>query len=569
MSGSLRRASLVVLLLAGSCQAADQWLRLVSAHFELYTDGDEKRGRELIQYFEQIRGFFLQVTPTRLAEDFPVRLVVFQNMAELQPYSPRPGTAAYYVRSPKRDYIVLGDLSPESYKTAAHEYTHLIVRHSGLKIPVWLNEGWADVYSSLHAVKGGVAVGDLLPARMQPLEAGQWLDFKTLMSVTQTSPIYNEGDRTGLFYGESWALAHMLFLAPDYKQNFAKFVTALNRGSSAEEACQIAYGKSGDQVFADLKTYLTRKKLYGAVFETKLGGGETVPLVTRITPLISKLALGDLLVATGKADQALAEYAGLEDKSSESPELAEAIGFAALAKQDIPLAYRSFGKAYSLGSADPQMCAILAQMSVANRQSPAVAIPMLERALKVKPDFNEARMQLGFLRVANKEYETGIQLLGSLATVSPERAPAVFITLAYAYLQTGDLAQARQNIETAKKWAKADEDVQRLAGLEGLLAAREKLPVPPKPGEKLQTAEGLVDAVECSASGNRIVMQAGVKRLTFALPDPKAIEFTNVGGKPLQIKCGAQPQAFKVKVDYAPVSVLEQGITGVVRRLDY
>ena len=63
-------------------------------------------------------------------------------MAEFTPYSPRANSAAYYVRSPKRDYIVMGDLSPESYKTAVHEYTHLIVRHSGLRIPIWLRDSF-------------------------------------------------------------------------------------------------------------------------------------------------------------------------------------------------------------------------------------------------------------------------------------------------------------------------------------------------------------------------------------------------------------------------------------------
>jgi len=568
MLQSILRSGAILLLFAGSCHAAD-WLRFTSAHFELYTDGDEKRARDLIQYFEQIRGFFLQVTPTHLSEDFPVRLIVFQNTTEYAPYSPRAMTGAYYVRSPKRDYIVLGDLSAETYKSAVHEYTHLIVRHSGLRIPVWLNEGWADVYSSLHPVKGGVAVGDLLPARMKPLEDGPWLDFETLTSVTPQSPIYNEGDRTGLFYGESWALAHMLFLAPDYKQNFAKFVTALHRGSSAAEACQLAYGKTGAQVYSDLKLYLSRKKLYGAMFDTKLTKAETEPNLTRVSPTDSRLTLADLLVALGRVDQAMAQYTSLEQTEPDNPNLAQAIGFAALAKQDIPLALRSFSKAFDAGSDDPQMCAILAQMMVVNHQPPSVAIPVLERALKVKPDFLEAQTQLGFLRVADKQFEAGVAALSKLPTVTPERAPAVFITLSYAYLQTGDLRQARENIESAKKWVKSAEDIQRLGSLENLVAAREKLPSPPTPGEKLQSIEGTVDTIDCAKEGNRLVMQAGLRRVSLLLPDPKAIEFTFAGGKSLQIKCGSQPQPFKVKIDYAPVSVMEQGVAGVIRRLDY
>ena len=39
----------------------------------------------------------------------------------------------------------------------------------GLKIPLWLNEGWADVYSTLRPMGKETAVGDLLEDRMRIL----------------------------------------------------------------------------------------------------------------------------------------------------------------------------------------------------------------------------------------------------------------------------------------------------------------------------------------------------------------------------------------------------------------
>lgn len=564
----MHRAATLLFLLAASANAADPWQRISTPHFELFTNDGDKAGRDLIQYFEQVRGFFLKVSPVRLNEDFPVRLIAFRNKEQFAPNSPRPQIAAYYMGSPKRDYIVMADLSPESYRVAVHEYTHLIVRHSGLRIPIWLNEGWADVYSSLHAVKGGVAVGDLLPDRIKMLEAGPWLDFATLTSVGPQSPIYTEGDRTGLFYGESWALAHMLFLAPDYKQNFAKFVTALHRGSSAAEACQTALGKSSDEVFSDLRAYLGRKKLYGTVFQTTLEKASEEPEHARLTDFDARLVLADLQVALGRNDVATREYEALEKLEPNRPEVAQSLGFMALGKRDFPLAVRYFTTAWSEGSTDPQMLVTLAQLQVANKQPPAQVIPLLERALQAKPDFSEAQMQLGFLRVAERQFEAGISVLMSVQNVTPERATGVFTTLAYAYLQTGDLERARQNLDTAKKWARAPEDAQRLAQLGGLLEARAKLAAPPRPGEKMQSAEGVVQAVDCGPAGNRLRLLAGERMLVFLLPDPKSVEFTFAGGKTLTLRCGPQTP-FRVRVDYAPVSVMEQGVTGVIRRLDY
>ena len=566
----MRSAAILLLLsVPGACSAADQWLRIVTPHFELYTDDTPKSGRDLIQYFEQVRGFFVTVSPVHLPEDSAVRLIVFRNKEEFAPYSPRAMAGAYYIGNPKADYIVIQDATPESYKNAVHEYTHLIVRHSGLRIPVWLNEGWADVYSSLHPVKGGVAVGDLLPDRLKALEGASWLDFETLTSVTIQSPIYNEGDRTGVFYGESWALAHMLFLAPDYKPNFAKFVTALHRGSTAAEACQIAFGKSSAVVFQDLRTYFTRKKLYGAVFQTTLGKAETIPEQTAVPPFEARLVMADLLVALGRFDPATREYEALDKIQPGRPEVAQSLGYMALIKRDNPRAADYFYKAYTAGDSDPRMCLALAQLELAARQPPSRIIPILERALKSKTDFPEAMLQLGLLRVADRQFESGIGMLMSIQNVTPERAPALFITLAYAYLETGDLEMAKQNAETAKKWAQTPQDTERLAQMTEFIEARAKLPVPPRPGEKLQSVEGIVQAVDCGTGGNSLRLQAGERTLDLLLPDAKAVEFSLAGGKSLEIHCGPQQPPFRVKIEYAPVSVMEKGLTGVIRRLDY
>ena len=149
------------------------------------------------------------------------------------------------------------------------------------------------MYSSLRPVRGGVAVGDLIPGRVDAL-GGRWLTFEALTSVDQRSPVYNEGERAGVFYAESWALAHMLFSAPDYSPNFPKFVNALHAGKTSAEACRIAFEKSPDQVFDDLRNYFGRKRIYGTVFETSLGKSATQPAVNNVAEFDTRLMLADV-----------------------------------------------------------------------------------------------------------------------------------------------------------------------------------------------------------------------------------------------------------------------------------
>ncbi|MES1257072.1 MAG: hypothetical protein ABUS51_01530, partial [Acidobacteriota bacterium] len=195
-------------------------------------------------------------------------------------------------------------------------------------------------------------------------------------------------------------------------------------------------------------------------------------------------------------------------------------------------------------------------------------IPILERAVHAKPDYADALLQLGVLRIAVRRFDEGIQALMSIQNVTPERATALFFPLAYAYLETGDLDRARENALTARKWAKTPEQSGQLDHVLEFIEARAKLPAPPRPGEKLQMLEGLAQSVECGAAGNRLRLQAGGEDLSFSLPDPKAIEFITATGGSLTLQCGPQ-KPFRVVLEYAPVSVMDKGITGVIRRLEY
>ena len=45
-----------------------------------------------------------------------------------------------------------------------------------------------------------------------------------------------------MFYAESWALVHMLNLAPDYREHLPQYVMLLANGTDAPEAFRMAFG---------------------------------------------------------------------------------------------------------------------------------------------------------------------------------------------------------------------------------------------------------------------------------------------------------------------------------------
>ncbi len=548
--------------------AAEHWVHLTTPDFELYTSAGEKQGKDAVRHFEQVREFFLQASPVRGASDVPLRIFQFDSESQFQPYRPNDHTAGYFVSTPARDYVVMGNQTTEAFAPAIHEYMHLIVRHSGLKIPTWLDEGWADVYSTLRPMGKGIAVGDLQPDRMRALTTEQWLDFDTLTSVDNKSPVYNEAARVGIFYAESWALVHMLYLSSEYKANFGKFVMALHNGKSASEACSIAFGRSADAVFADLHKYFDRKKIYGTVFETRIGHSDADIASAALPEFDARLALADLLVAIGKRNEAKEEYARLEKEQPDRVDLDQSIGNLALLSRDAKTAREYFTKAYDAGATDPQMCFELAVLERDAKQPPAKIIPILERSLQSKPGFTAALVQLGMTRLDARDFEGAVSTLMAIPKITPQFAPAVYCGLGYARVQNGDLDTATKDVETCRQWAKTDADISRAERIQKLIDARSKPSAAVRSGEKLQRVAGIARNVECAPEGNRLQITLAGKVATFDLPEPDAVELPSAPSADFSFACGPQ-QPIRMGVEFAPPRTAMETSAGIVRRLEY
>ena len=409
--------------LMGVSVNAEVWVKLTSPHFELYTDAGAKKGREAILYFEQARDFFEKASPVSQPGNFPVRLILCDGEPTYYPFRPNGSAIAYYGMGKNRDYIVMGDSKAEVFRLALHEYTHLVVRHSGLQLPTWLNEGWADVYSSMRITAKGAAVGDMLEDRVRFLDTVDWLSFEQLIGVTRESPVYNEQTRAGIFYAESWALTHMLYLAPDYRAGFGAFIRALQAGQGTEAAMRGAWGKSSIEVFGDLRKYLSRKKVYGTEFQVKLEKQVADPTLTEPSPTEVGMMKADLFGAIGKNADAVAEFQRLVAAYPESPEALKYAGDVAVGKRDY-----------------------------------AAATAAYDRALIVRPDFLEARLSLGFAWLAMNQPGRALQVLQEIKRVDAAIASNLFNGLALCHLALGELDKAAGSAEKALKYARTDQE---------------------------------------------------------------------------------------------------------------
>jgi tetratricopeptide (TPR) repeat protein len=521
---------------------ADPWLQIRSAHFELFTTGGERAGRDMVRHFEQVRDFFVQVFGFKSADDKPVRIVAFHSDKEFLPYRPSEAATAFYHNGSEHDYIVMS--STEYFAVATHEYTHLLIAQIGGTVPVWLNEGLAELYSTLEQQGDKVVVGIPPTGRGMVLLRERWLPLDTLLSVDHSSPLYNEKLRASVFYSESWALVHMLTLDSKYRPHLAAMLDALKTEDSAA-AFQKAYRKSTAQVQADLEEYAQRQTLHGVSFKIPPEKAEESPQVEPHSGMLARLALAEMLTEyPGKIAQASEMYAALARDYPQRWEVEAALGRFAWRERHNREAVTHFAHAAELGDSDPQMFLDYAR-ALAVTAHPEDAVKALRNAIRLDPPFKEAHYELGLALLRANSWREAMAQLQLSRPLKPQQASRYFYGMAYSAFRLGDAIAARNYVDQGRAYTKIPEELSALNGLSETLG-------PP-------VVEGILEAVDCQGKTARLhVRVKDIERL-FLISDLTLAK---------DLACGPAGNT-PVRIEFQAMPVTATGADGIVRKLEF
>jgi hypothetical protein len=215
------------LAVAGSFQlwAGANLTKLTTPDMEVYTTDSGMAATKVLQALEQSEWFFKTASGFEFTAERPLKVLALKSVEEYAPFRLNRSAFAHYIRAQKRDYIVLQDIRPEHLHAAIHEYTHYVMKSLGFSLPIWLNEGLADFYSSILIQGQDVIVGGILPERLMTLDRQSPLDLKTLVAADQGSPILNDPATVRVFYAESWALTICWFRVIITRRDSEAFLT--------------------------------------------------------------------------------------------------------------------------------------------------------------------------------------------------------------------------------------------------------------------------------------------------------------------------------------------------------
>lgn len=539
---------LLIFAAATALHAQIRFTRIDSPHFELYTDGAKGRAIDILEHFEKVRSFFSQTINPHESSRKP-RVVVLNSGKAFAAFVDRKTTAAYYIGLPHRDLIVIGPGgNAEDSRVITHEYTHLLVHQAGMRIPLWMNEGIAELYSTLQPVANKMRVGTPINSHLLRLRR-DWLDIRQVLKAES----YGSDDHVGPFYSMSWAIAHMMLLEDDLRVKWPRFIEALEKGMPPEQALKKVFGLTPQQLEQHVQGYIRSKTVNIVDFNFKWEEWKEKAQTRPATELENGLAMVDLYLSGKNIEPAIRHAEKLAAAFPQAFEPWEGLATARMHSGDFEGAATAIREAFERGSDNPTLLARGASLTVSDR---ALARRMIDRAITADSGHFEAQLQLAAWHMQARDYAAALAAARRITRISHEDTPRYMALYVQAAARSGDMAAAQAAVKEFQAYAVSDKDK---AMAEKLAASidRDDPPVADTTGA-IGVAVGLL--VEVACEDNRQVLHVataqGVRQIVV-----DSSQALMVGGENVKVGCGAQKRKRRVRVGVSS--------EGLARKLEF
>ncbi len=473
-----------------------QWSEVRTAHFNVFSCGVTRDVYKLAARLEQFCEAFtlLATNGAQAVASPPIVVMAFPDHESMKPFLPlyqgKPANlAAFFQRGSDENLIVLATPGQDSgyadLEAIYHEYTHLLFRHNDRDWPLWLKEGMAEVYSTFETSGYNIRIGKPIEHHLRLLEQQPWMPLAELFAVAHNSPQYNERNRQGVFYAESWLLTEFLMAGdnPVYKARFAQFMDRLHQGQLPEPAFTNAMQASLPAMETELRRYLKRGQLTPIGLALKSDISAPVKLTTRnVTPIEIYFRLGDELLRIDRLDTAELYFNQAQKLAPDSPLPCEGLGLLAAERKQHDAALRNLNEAIQRGSDSFLVYYVYARekyrltADAQDRYAPLKGQAAgeirneLQQSLALMPDFAPANELLGFFEMVQGENLPAAENYLRRAIDLEQENPSYCFSLAQLQLRNHNADAARQTLQplllpnvNAELRAQAQEMIQEMA----------------------------------------------------------------------------------------------------------
>jgi len=560
------------------------WSRLRSPNFLFLSDASDRQLRDTARRLEQFRETMLRALPgSQASSPVPTIVLVFQKDASFSPFKPRfegrtVDVSGLFLGAQDLNYLAVNIEHGEAgFSTVFHEYAHFLVSNRLGRVPVWVNEGIAQFYESFEDRESGrvAIIGSPIRDHVAVLRDSTLIPIEELITVTQDSPVYNEGSRRGVFYAESWALVHYLILGNKARRpQFVDYLDRLRRGETGAHAFQSAFQAAPATLHRELRDYVNQVRMTAlrVTFDDQLG--TVVPdHGEKITALEADVYLGDLQARLDRSEEARERLEKVLERQPGTARATRALGLMELRAGRLEPAVTLLERAATEGPEDGLVqaalgSALIARLSTleedAEQYAPTLerAHSVLARAVELDPELAHPSALLAYTELAlGGDLKRATTLLARAVARAPARED-YRLMLARALLQGREFESARA-LSTALAANGSDSDVREEAQdlLRDISTAAQTASRSPRVASvpalrQVQAGEtrvlGTLRGLVCQGERAVFVLQSEGRLLQLRQdPAKPAVLISYIPDPPASLVCGSLTPARRALVTYS------------------
>jgi len=455
--------------------AGPKWMRLDSGHFSVLTDSDEKKGRDIIVRFEQMRAEFGQLLyKSRVNMPEPIDIIAVASEDEYEKVAPpRQGVglgSGFVIAGEDRYYFVLNLSRDESWRAVSRDFAQFLLNYNYPPTQSWFDVGFTEYFSSLQLNDKQMQIGGA-PAQGESfaklLNGSEWLSLPELFA----RPEHSGGSNQALFEAESWMIMHYLLNKEKLPAAGVYFGAVENEKLPVEQAIQKAFGMSSVPFEQAVKDYF--HSIAGTLQPTGQGKGPALQNAAPapVTADVVGTSTHEILEGEAQAlvaemevrlpehrDQARKELASIIDQPKMNNVVAHrALAWDAIQKKDYEDAIEELGNALAIDNKDPMTHYYLAwgkfqqaRSSGEEMKGLANMIQDLHFVLDWNREFAEAYYMLAVAQTEGGGLRAAADSIRAAILLSPRR--------------TDYLLELARIYEDGKNWDAATALLERLAG---------------------------------------------------------------------------------------------------------
>jgi tetratricopeptide (TPR) repeat protein len=468
--------------------AKDNWLEIKSPNFIVVSNAGEGEARKMADQFERFREMFHESFPN-FRVDLGKPLVIFavkneDGMKTLLPgyweVKGRVHPDGFFMPGEERDYVaVRTNVEAENpYQVVYHEYTHALMDLNYRGLPIWLGEGLAEYFGNSTIQDKDIKTGKISQSHLLELQQNRLIPIDALLQADAHSPYYNEQNRAGVFYAESWAIVHYLMTDPEARkrQLLGNFFKEWDASGNQVEAAQKTFGdlkKFGNA----MESYAHQNMFYIVTVHVTVHSDPKSYPVRQLSPAEVASYTALFLTHMRRSQEAQAQ---INEALRDDPNLAlahEASGLLAYSQQNFPGAEAEFKRATELSATSSPAFYYLAasqmRQGMARMEQMETITTSLAKAIELNPQFAPAYSALSQFYSMNPDTRDKALAMGKKAIELEPGNLRYATNYGYVLINVGQASQAKLLADRIQAAAKDPQTMQMAGALRNAAEMRE------------------------------------------------------------------------------------------------